>query len=168
MQGRPPLCLPAGQDFAASLVLVFWLLMRRTVGAKLEDDVDDTCKRRSPHWTVRGTTWSTTPRPIGGTAEGEPQPTPLAEAPKAFRPWCLPPSSWAILPANPIAIVGSVPGWSGALWSGPPWSGATWGIRTENRRNLEEIEKNHRHNPTRAIGLVAVKYLYSLPPPCPG
>ena len=51
-------------------------------------------------------------------------------------------------------------GGPGHQWSGPLWSGATRGNRTENRRNLEEIEKNHRHNPTMAIGPETVKYLY--------
>ncbi len=59
-------------------------------------------------------------------------------------------------------------GGPGRQWSGPLWSGATRGNRTENRLNLEEIEKIHKHNPTTAIGLVAVFYLYSPGPPPKG
>ncbi len=39
----------AGGALLPELVLDFLLLRKRTVGAKLEDEVGDTCKRRSPH-----------------------------------------------------------------------------------------------------------------------
>ena len=66
--------------------MVFSLLMMCSVDAVREEDVGDTCKRLSPHWTVRGPPGLQLPPPLAEPPKANPNPPRMAETPKAFYP----------------------------------------------------------------------------------
>ena len=63
----------AGGALLPQLVVDFFCKTRSSVDAVREEDVGDTCKRRSPPLKSGGPPGPTTPAPGGGTAEGEPE-----------------------------------------------------------------------------------------------